>query len=262
MDWMTEGTSDVDKSYAEREEQKIRQSARRFFVTKERRSADVVFLDDRFVKIKEHARYVNNRSYFFTCSGLANGCSFCHEGYKAHDTFFFSIIDRTQWKDKNNNVHENERKILALNTEQAKTLKDKAANWGGLAGRAVRITRTGDRAPASGNDFEPIMRDGRPVVIDPKKFFKDAVPFDYRKVLAPLARDQMAIEAKRLTRLESASEAVALDQASLPAGGSDWGALPGDPGPSEPFANPGAVSGWGANTPPPALDDSRSDIPF
>lgn len=241
MSWFSDGFATTKSDLEEKKDQQLRNSARRFWV-KTDTYTDVIFLDERAISFREH-KFWNpggGGSDEFTCLGLAGACPACLDGHEAQKVTVFSIIDTSKWSDKKGNVHENEKKLLVVYPEQAAALMEKKANWGGLSGKAVRIRRTGKTSPSSGNDFELLMRDARPLVVDLSKY-KDNQPFDYIKLFSPLHRDKARILYARIQRNDQKSEAIALDGATS----GDYGALPSGDAP-----------------PPSDLDESSSNIPF
>lgn len=244
MSFLSRGADKVDQDIRDLNDRKEKMNARRFWM-KSGTSVNVVFLDEDFIRFEEY-RVFNNRGRpdFFTRPPQGQTDRFLHKGLRPEVKYAFSIIDCSKWTDQKGQVHQNEKKLLIVNAEFGKMLSDKKKNWGGLKGKAVRITRKGEKDYSHGSDFELLLKDGQPVVVN-MKAFKDVVPFDYEKVLSPVGDDDairalanMKSQNGSAVSLEGDDNGEAFGESGLP------GSEAGDPGPSAP------------------MDDSGSDLPF
>jgi len=214
------GYDDVDDIAKEREERKAN-AVFRFWMPHKAPSnkTRIVFLDgDNPPKYEEHNVKMNGSwKNWFTClKKLSKVCPNCASGNKPYLAAAYTIIDCTEWKDKQGNTHKNEKKLYVVKFESLKLLKEFAAKRKGLRGCVYEVMRTSDKAASTGNSFdfeykmtEQELRDSlegrfsddvRALVGDQK--FSDITPYDYEKVLAP--KDPAEIE-KALDTAASAS---------------------------------------------------------
>lgn len=142
---------------------KVQQSKDRFENAKKRftptlwmkdgESRIVRFIDLKPVLVYEHTlRGDNNRFNSFTCRvkvteadgvGEQGVCPFCDNAFKKSLRAVFNVIDRSEWKDKQNKTHRNEVVFLKANMELATQLKGLAAR-GKLESHEIEISRTGE----------------------------------------------------------------------------------------------------------------------
>ena len=228
MSWYNENFSTAEEDLKKRKDQQLKNSARRFYL-KADTATDIVFLDDRAFTFDEHKIWVSGQQpVFFTCIGVKNGCPGCLDGYNKERVTMFSIIDTSRWEDKKKQVHENEKKILAVGPEMANVLREKKNAWTGLVGRAVKVRRVGAKSPSYGTEFEPLMRDGKIITVDIKTRYKDHAPFDYPAIFAPQNRDDLVILLAKAKRDDDKSAPVSLGEA----GNEFAGAIPGNDAPA------------------------------
>lgn len=163
MSWFDTGFNKVKES----QQKDLPQDGklRRFFCANNG-SAAIVFLDDFNARFKhegveipvvpfafyEHCVQVDGdfkNPHFYTCTG--RGCPLCQQKYTKKQVFALTVLNL--WKDKEGN--EKASKQLFVMPRQTTLLLDaKMKNKGNLAGLKYTVSRSGDKAPRVGNDFE------------------------------------------------------------------------------------------------------------
>ena len=218
MTWYNENFSTAEEDLKKRKDQQLKNSARRFFLRADT-ATDIVFLDDRAFTFDEHKIWTGGQPLHFTCLGVKGGCPGCLDGYSKERVTMFTIIDTSRWEDKKKNVHENEKKILAIGPEAANAMREKKNSWGGLVGKAVKVRRVGTKSPSYGTEFEPLMRDGKMITVDIKTRYKDHAPFDYAAIFTPQNREDLVVLMAKAKRDDNQSTPIALGETADSFGG-------------------------------------------
>lgn len=94
-----------------------------------------------------------NWKNWFPCTKDEEPCPICDLKQPAL-VYAFSIIDHRKWEDKNDKVHEHERKLYICKGDTFKRLSKIAVKREGLAGCTFDVSRIGDKAENVGNDFD------------------------------------------------------------------------------------------------------------
>ncbi len=207
---------------------------------------DVIFLDDNPVKIYEHAVvmydkegnkiFKNNQ---FTCrSGVGEdpSCRMCLEDVRRYYVGFYTVIDCSEWTNREGVVIKNTRKLFAAKMDAMKILKDRSNRLKetqktegkpivGLVGARMHIKRTSNKSPSEGSDFVYVKHeniefvDGKVTLADKDFYWKDKEgrshvpePYNYEKILAPLSNEEMK---RVLSRANSKGGDIFDEQASL-----------------------------------------------
>lgn len=163
----------------------------RFFIPKKALNDDfrITFLDGDLTEdgrldvpnMYEHGINHNGRFQQFVCVNHEEPCPMCEAGDKPSLVHLFTIIDHSEYTDKNGNVHKDERRLYAVKKTAMKSLMKLAEKRGGLTGSTFDVSRTGEKEPATGNMFD---FQSKATKAELKKAYGDnAEPFDYGEVI-------------------------------------------------------------------------------
>jgi len=200
MSWYQSGSSEE-----QREQAKIEQgskSAPRFWMDPGD-TKTIIFLDDSDFCIYEHHLKIGGKwGNFFTClRGMdaknPKPCPFCLSGNKRQFSSFVTIIDCTGYKDKQGKEHKYIRKLFPMTTTTLDKFIAKRNKKTSLVGAVWEVSRTSDRAPKVGDDWE--HKGEADLDKDTKLHYKSAKdnllhppePYDYLKLFEPLTEDEM-----------------------------------------------------------------------
>lgn len=116
---------------------------------------DVIFVDDSGFEIKEHnPRYNGTFKNWRTCGrGYYPEAICCQAFGKPYYVAYFTIVDCTEWKDRNDNLHKFELSLLPARYASAQKFKRKKEDKGALAGMQYKVSRDNDKV-AIGDDWE------------------------------------------------------------------------------------------------------------
>jgi hypothetical protein len=108
-------------------------------------------------------------------------------GHKAAKVAAFTIIDHSEYTDKQGNVHKDKISLYVVKRSQPiyKQIEKLLARHGNLQGKSFNVYRMGDKSPGCGSMLEPI--DSWPG-FDPSVH----VSFNYLDVLAPKSADEIS----------------------------------------------------------------------
>lgn len=136
------------------------------------------------------------------CIQDEDNCPICEDGSDAYYAMFLTIIDLTEFQDRNDNTHEFSRKLLVVKPGQQKKFLRRFEKDGTLRGALFEVSRDGDRDAAIGNDIEFLEtvpeeeleedyirewknHDGKVVVEDCSEVF------DYEELFPPVTADDL-----------------------------------------------------------------------
>jgi hypothetical protein len=105
----------------------------------------------------EHNLYMNgNWRNFFVCTGNEDEpCPICEEGKMPAMVAVFTVIDHTEYVDRNGNTHKDQVMLLVAKRQTQKLLEYQAAKRGGIAGVTFDVARMDeDQSPAVGTSFD------------------------------------------------------------------------------------------------------------
>ena len=144
----------------------------------------ITFCDEEPLLFYEHSLKVGKKfGYNVTCmKNLGEECPLCEAGHYAPNVAVFTVIDHRSITDKNNKVHQDEKKLFVAksSTWSVLELKKQRLEQKGLSmkGATFRVARTNaQKSPNAGNDFD---FEGH---VDGNDY--DLEPLDYEKYLAP-----------------------------------------------------------------------------
>lgn len=109
---------------------------------------DVPFLYEHNVNMNGHWRN------WFICTQDSEPCPICEGGGRNYYAGFLSVIDHSEWKDKQGVLHRDEVKMFVAKRDTLKQLLKLSAKRGGLRGCRFDVSRTGDKSPSVGNMFD------------------------------------------------------------------------------------------------------------
>lgn len=163
-------------------EEKKKSLVGRFFMKPEE-SKRIIFLDDSPVMIEEHQVWEDGRPKFFTCLKMFDeSCPLCKRKHKPSSVGYYSIIDRSEWKDKQGKSHKNERKLFGAKMKALRKLRRLSKECNGLDGVEFKVYRDGSDDPTTGSDFTQIKKHELEYLLSKGL---EAEPFDYDVILAP-----------------------------------------------------------------------------
>lgn len=108
-------------------------------------------------------------------------------GHKASKVAAFTVIDHSEYTDKQGNVHKDKLSLYVVKRSQPiyKQIEKLLARHGSLQGKSFNVYRMGDKSPGCGTMLEPI--DAWPN-FDPDVY----KPFNYLDVLSPKTADEIS----------------------------------------------------------------------
>jgi hypothetical protein len=130
----------------------------------------------------EHNLYMNGRwNNFFVCTGNEDEpCPICEEGKMPAMVAVFTIIDHSEYTDRNGKTHKNQVKLLVAKRQTQKLLEYQAAKRGGLAGITFDVARIDeDQSAAVGTSFDFVEKNEVDKIL--KKFKAEVL--DYEDVI-------------------------------------------------------------------------------
>lgn len=185
----------LDDAVAKQDQESAQRSAQRMWL-KPGESRRIVFLDDKPVSIWECSLRINGKWGNFVQLHTPEAQALAERfGQRAYYATIFTVLDRSEYKDKKGVIHSDQKRLLVVRPAIAKMLKEKRDRWRGLVGKEVIVSRKNDKNdPSSGSDFELALNaEGSALKPDLSKV-KDITPFDYEAIFQPLAMN--LIEAK------------------------------------------------------------------
>lgn len=166
------------------------------FWLKPESSTQIVFVDDEPIRFYEHQVPIYNPKLrrldyrnWTTCPG--EGCEVCAAGDETDYVAAWTIVDRTEYTIKNGpnagkKVKDKVKLLVAKSTVMTKLARrsERARKKGhpGLKGLCFEVTRTTDKSPNTGDDFELIGK--------ATKVIEGVEPFDYYDIFAPNQRQR------------------------------------------------------------------------
>lgn len=173
----------------------VRRNTREFWLKPGKENArDIIFLDDPDVAFHQHSLKIGEDYERITC--LEEACPACARSYYKTAAFPFTILDTTPFKDKEGKERKYSKKIFLIRGKAMKEVIDsrREANGGTLAGLKIRVMRTDDKAPNSGDDIQVLGRVNLEKL--PVEKEDDRKPFEYEEMYKPLSPSQMESKLK------------------------------------------------------------------
>ncbi len=138
------------------------------------------------VLFKEYQLYLNgNWRNWFTQPEDPDDDLLRQNGERASQVAAFTIIDHSEWADRNGVKHKDELKLMVVKTSSStfKILQKQSAKRKGLRGCRFTVSRLGDKSCNVGDTFEFEEKGDLP---------KDIQPANYLEEFRPLQRDELA----------------------------------------------------------------------
>jgi len=109
--------------------------------------------------IEEHFTDFTGQWKNFVCVSEDEPCPVCEtqgiKGQKSYLVGLLTVIDHTEWKDREGKIHKDERKLFAMKSGTHKLLQKIATKRKGLAGVTFDVSRSkGDMVPRVGDLFD------------------------------------------------------------------------------------------------------------
>lgn len=95
---------------------------------------------------------------WFVCTQDEEPCPICEGGANSAYVGYLTVIDHSEYKDKNGVTHKDEIRLFAAKKDTIKLLQTYAVKRGGLRGCRFDVSRVGDKAPAVGSAFDFTMK--------------------------------------------------------------------------------------------------------
>ena len=118
---------------------------------------------------------------WFACTGETEPCPICEGGDNPTLVAVLTIIDHTEWTDKKDKIHKDEKKLFVCKRYTIKQLQKIATKRGGLAGMTFEVSRIGEKAASVGDMYDYVGK--RSAAVLKKKYKDNATVFDYEEVL-------------------------------------------------------------------------------
>lgn len=207
----------AEKHKAEQEARKNDNKAFRYWL-KQGEEGRVTFVDGELSptghlnppRYYEHSLYLNGTwNNFFVCPEKTNPelkdkCPICESGDRPALVSLFTVIDHRESKSKDGTkTYKDQKRLLVAKTQTFEILNKLAQLQEGLVGLQCHVARTGDKAPAVGSMFMPVVK--KPLEecksiymmekVDPKTNQKTKVtnftPLDYEKEIVYRTGDEL-----------------------------------------------------------------------
>lgn len=177
--------------------------SRRFYIKSKDTSEHVVlFLDDDPPFVHEHEVWdVEKFPIRMRCGRKTQrGCPLCEAGDEPYFAGLFTILDRTEWTDRNGKAHKDEKKLLIVKTKDLIHFRKMADKRAGLLGTEWDVSRTSKQDSRIGNIWE-FRRKVDLSTAGTKGI--DIVAFDYDEVMPEKSYEDLAAVAKKIKKGDS-----------------------------------------------------------
>jgi hypothetical protein len=172
------------------------------------------------------------------CTQESEECPICQDGDRPSLVFALTIIDHTQWKDKEGKTHDHQRRLFVCKGDSFKRLQMKATKPApgsnsqepmGLTGVTFNVSRIGEKSPGVGTDFDFVSKNtAQEIAHGCNMKMEDVQPLDYAKVITYLTADE-------LRKLGHGGGTTNSGPASQSVGSADTKALGGETKSDSPF---------------------------
>jgi hypothetical protein len=145
----------------------------------------------------QHRLKLNGQWQNFVCVSEEEPCPICEKGdNRAGLVGVMTVLDHTPYKIKNGpnagKLIKNSKKLFVATRQTIKKLSKKAAKHDGLTGCTFEVSRTGDKDPAVGSDFDFVEQlDAELLVQKYGLKAEDILPGDYREEITYHTAAQM-----------------------------------------------------------------------
>lgn len=184
----------IDKAEAETEARRAaaQNSVRRYWIP-EGKEGQITFLDgglddsgllDTTAFWEHNLKLGGHWRNWFPCTQVEEPCPICEGGENPYLVSLFTVIDHSEYTDKNGKTHKNERRLFAAKRETFRRLQKIAAKRGGLTGITFDVSRTGDKSASVGDTFDFVEKRTLNAIAKAYSLTKEDVqPFVYDDVI-------------------------------------------------------------------------------
>lgn len=130
------------------------------------------------------------------CTQEQEDCPVCQDGDRPSLVFAFTIVDHTEWKDKDNKIHAHQRRLFVCKGDSFKLLQAKAVKPTpmtqetepmGLQFVTFNVMRIGEKSAGVGTVFDPVAKTSLAKLAQTTGLkIEDLQPLDYEKVITYL----------------------------------------------------------------------------
>ena len=136
------------------------------------------------ITYEEHQKQIGGDwKNFFPCTADIEPCPLCEANVSKSFVAVFTVIDHTEWKDKNGKVHQNEKRLYVAKKQTLQRLQKLAIKRGGLRGCSFDVSRTGDQSAAVGSDFDFLKKWEDMAEFKAQYGVEDTDPLNYENVI-------------------------------------------------------------------------------
>lgn len=135
------------------------------------------------------------------CTQEQEDCPICADGDRPALVFAFTILDHTEWKDKNGKVHQHQRRLFVCKGDSFKLLQIKALKPKpmsseteplGLKYVTFGVLRIGEKSPGVGTAFDPVAKVTLEQLCKSTGMTAEELqPLDYAKAITYLSADEL-----------------------------------------------------------------------
>lgn len=162
------------------------------FWLKEGTEKPVIIVEDSFFGVWEHNPRIDGSWFnYFTCTEGLSDCPLCAADIYRYYIGALTVLDLSEWTDKQGKMHKNERKLLVAKADSIKKLlRRKEREGGSLVGCMFNVYRSGEKSPNIGDDWELLER----VKLED---YGNPEAFDYLEEFKPKSIDELEAIAKK-----------------------------------------------------------------
>lgn len=138
------------------------------------------------VILREHQMKIDGswRNWFTCLKSSGKPCPLCFGKHRPYQAAIYTVIDHSEWEDKQGNLHKDELKLLVVKTSTPAfgMLKKESNKRGGLRGCRYDVSRQGEKAATIGDVWQ----------FDAKTELPDKIqPFNYLEIFAPKSEEDL-----------------------------------------------------------------------
>lgn len=163
---------------------------KRFWVPKGA-SKTIVFLDDEAFRFWEHNISIDGSwRNFFVClkKNMQEDCPLCNTDNNPYFVGFYTVIDKTGYRDKSGKEHKNEKVLFPAKPQILEKLKKKSDQKKGLVGCVFEVTRgSGPKSSNVGDDFDFVEKSELSTDFPDM----DITPYKYEEIFKPMTSEQL-----------------------------------------------------------------------
>jgi hypothetical protein len=137
----------------------------------------------------------------FCCTAETEECPICASGDRPSLVHAFTVIDHTEWKDKDGKLREHQRRLYVCKGDTFKRLQMKvrqpmpgsaSTEPMGIAGVTFNIARIGKKSPGVGSDYDFVAKNTLlEIAVGCGMKIEEVQPLDYSKAITYLTADEL-----------------------------------------------------------------------